>query len=107
MYTPVYHSFALFFFDTRPAISVRQLRHDRMEQGPSEPNAGRGTFLLSSGGAGGGYYSVAVDTGRLATEHQSLCRTLGARLFTTFALVGLFPSQKVHLLAPLKPPCRA
>ena len=41
---------------TRLATSVCQLRHDRMEQGPTEPHAGRGTFLLSSGGAGGGYY---------------------------------------------------
>ena len=38
---------------TRPATSVRQLRHDPMEQGPTEPHAGRSTFLLSSGGAGG------------------------------------------------------
>ena len=28
-------------------------RHDQMEQGPTEPHAGRGTFLLSSGGVGG------------------------------------------------------
>ena len=33
--------------------SVCQLRHDPMEQGPTEPHAGRSTFLLSSGGAGG------------------------------------------------------
>ena len=33
-----------------------QLRHDRMEQGPTESHAGRSTFLLSSGGGGGGYY---------------------------------------------------
>ena len=32
------------------------LRHDRMGQGPTEPHAGRSTFLLSSGGAGGGSY---------------------------------------------------
>ena len=38
---------------TRPATSVCQPRHDRMEQGPTEPHAGRGTFLLSSGGVGG------------------------------------------------------
>ena len=38
---------------TRLATSVCQLRHDRMEQGPTEPHAGRSTFLLSSGGAGG------------------------------------------------------
>ena len=29
---------------------------NQMEQGPTEPHAGRSTFLLSSGGAGGGYY---------------------------------------------------
>ena len=40
----------------RLATSVCQLRHDRMGHGPTEPHAGRGTFLLSSGGAGGGYY---------------------------------------------------
>ena len=34
---------------SRLAISVCQ-------QGPTEPHAARGTFLLSSGGAGGGYY---------------------------------------------------
>ena len=40
----------------RLATSVCQPRHDRMGQGPTEPHAGRSTFLLSSGGAGGGYY---------------------------------------------------
>ena len=35
------------------ATSVCQPRHDQMEQGPTEPHAGRSTFLLSSGGAGG------------------------------------------------------
>ena len=40
----------------RLATSVYRLRHDPMEQGPTEPHAERGTFLLSSGGAGGGYY---------------------------------------------------
>ena len=40
----------------RPTTSVCQLGHDPMEQGPTEPHAGRSTFLLSSGGAGGGYY---------------------------------------------------
>ena len=38
---------------TRLASRVRQLRHDQMEQGPTEPHAGHSTFLLSSGGAGG------------------------------------------------------
>ena len=42
--------------ESRCATSVRQLRHDQTEQGPTEPHAGRSTFLLSSGGAGGGYY---------------------------------------------------
>ena len=41
---------------SRRVTSVRPLRHDRMGQGPTEPHAGRGTFLLSSGGAWGGYY---------------------------------------------------
>jgi hypothetical protein len=41
---------------TRLATSVCQFRHDRTEQCPTEPHAGRSTFLLSSGGAGGGYY---------------------------------------------------
>ena len=41
---------------TRFATSVRRLRHDPMEQGPTEPHTGRSTFLLSSGGVGGGYY---------------------------------------------------
>ena len=44
------------FHVPRRATSVRQPRHDQMEQGPTEPHAGRSTFLLSSGGAGGGYY---------------------------------------------------
>ena len=41
---------------TRRATSVCRLRHNRMEQGPTEPHAGRSMFLLSSGGAGGRYY---------------------------------------------------
>ena len=40
----------------RLTTSVCQLRHDQIEQGPTEPHTGRSTFLLSSGGAGGGYY---------------------------------------------------
>ena len=38
---------------TRLTTSICQLRHDQMEQGPTEPHAGCSTFLLSSGGAGG------------------------------------------------------
>ena len=41
---------------SRLATSICRLRHDQTEQGPTEPHAGRGTFLPSSGGAGGGYY---------------------------------------------------
>ena len=40
----------------RRATGVCQLRHDRMEQGPTQLRTGCSTFLLSSGGAGGGYY---------------------------------------------------
>ena len=39
----------------RLATSVCQLRHNQMEQGPTEPHTGRSTFLLSSGDAGGRY----------------------------------------------------
>ena len=42
-----YHSVAF-----RLATSVCRLRHYQMQQGPTEPHAGRNTFLLSSGGAG-------------------------------------------------------
>ena len=38
---------------TRLATRVCRLIRDRMERGPTEPHAGRSTFLLSSGGAGG------------------------------------------------------
>ena len=38
------------------ATSVCQPRYDQMEQGPTEPQTGRGAFLLSSGGARGGDY---------------------------------------------------
>ena len=44
----------------RLATSVCQLRHYPMQQGPTEPHAGRSTFLLSSGGAGGGYYCLPL-----------------------------------------------
>ena len=63
---------------TRLGTSVGHLRHDPMEQGPTEPHAGRGMLLLSSGGAGGGYFRVAFDTGPIATEHQFPCWTLVA-----------------------------
>ena len=43
-------------FTTRFATRVCQLRHERMEQGLTEPHSARGTFLLSSGDARGGRY---------------------------------------------------
>ena len=57
-----------------------------MGQGPTEPHAGRRTFLLSSGGAGGAYYWVALDTGPIPTENQFPCRTLVTGLITKFFL---------------------
>ena len=39
---------------TKLATSLHQFRHDQMEQSPTEPHAGRSTFLLSSGGVGNG-----------------------------------------------------
>ena len=41
-----------YFIATPPCGPVCRPRHDQMEQGPTEPRAGCGTFLLSSGGAG-------------------------------------------------------
>ena len=67
-----------------------------MEQGPTEPHAGRGTLLLSSGGAGGGYYGVASGTGPIATENQFLCQTLVACLSMTPP-----PSPPPHCTAEL------
>ena len=54
----------------RRATSVCQPRHDQMEQGPTEPHAGRQTFLLSSAGAGGRYYRVASGTGPIPTGNE-------------------------------------
>ena len=62
-----------------------------MEQGPSEPHAGRSTFLLSFGGAGG-YYGVAFGTGPITTENQFPCHTLVACLF------GIYQSRQCLLV---------
>ena len=44
-------------FTSLRALLVQTRRAtDQMGKGPTEPHAGRSTFLLSSGGAGGGYY---------------------------------------------------
>ena len=37
------------YVELRLATSVCQLRHDPMEQGPTEPHAGRSTFLVVRG----------------------------------------------------------
>ena len=70
---------------TRLATSVCQLRHGKMEQGPTEPHAGRSTFLPSFGVAGGRYYWVASGMGPIPTENQFPCRTLVACLVRTDA----------------------
>ena len=64
---------------SRPATSVCRLRHDQMEQGPTEPRIGRSTFLLSSSGAGGGGGGAGITEwplvrGSIPTEHPFPCR---------------------------------
>ena len=66
-----------------PDLPIASARYERVEQGPTEPHTGRGTFLMSSDDAGGGYHSVALDTGRAATEKQFHCHTLVAVLGPT------------------------
>ena len=58
---------------TRLANGACQLRHDQMEQGPTEPHAGRSTFLLSSGGAGGRVLMSGYCFGSTPTENQVPC----------------------------------
>ena len=65
---------------TRRATSVCQFRHGSDGAGPTEPHAGRSTFLLSSGGVGVRYCWVAVGTGWIATEIQFPFLTLVARV---------------------------
>ena len=59
--------------------SVCQLRHDPMEQGPTEPHAGRSAFLPSSGGAGGAGITewplarhAATSTGQTPMHHPKM-----------------------------------
>ena len=68
----------------RLATSVCQLRHDPMEQGPTEPHGGRSTFLLGSGGAGGRVLLSGLWYGPIETEHSFPCQTLVACLTTAF-----------------------
>ena len=82
----------------RLATSVRQLRHDQMEQGPTELHAGRSTFLLSLGGAGwAGPYRVLRWRGQcfFATHHWHVCfawdlwgRTRGINVWAAVARSG-------------------
>ena len=63
-----------------PATSVGPLRHDPMQQGPTEPHAGRGA-LLSSGGAEGGYYRAASGAGPpTAGKCTAVCRRSSAKI---------------------------
>ena len=57
-------------------------RHDLMEQGPTEPHAGRSTFLLSSGGAGGaGITEWRSIRGPTTTEHPCVRRQKVAQFY--------------------------
>ena len=83
------------------ATGVCRLRHDRMEQGPTEPRAGCGASLLSSGGAGGRVllsglwcgadsYRDAVslpDASGMSARHVQRSR---ARMLSTSALLLRF-----------------
>ena len=52
-----------------------------MGQDPTEPHAGRSTFLLSSGGAGGGGITEwPLVRGPVAAEHPLPCQMLVAYL---------------------------
>ena len=64
----------------RLAASVRQVRRDQMELGPTGSDTERSWFLLSSGCDGSRYYRVAHGTGPIPNETQSPCRTLVACL---------------------------
>ena len=72
----------LMWVGARLATSTCQLRHDQMEQGPTGPHAGRSTFLLSSGGAGGAgitEWPLVRGPSRLRTGFP--CQTLVAFLW--------------------------
>ena len=71
-----------------------------MEQGPTEPHTGRRTFLLSSGGARGGYYRVTFGTGPIATENPVLCQALVACMLRPL-------HETLHGPAKVRRTCRA
>ena len=80
---------------TRLATGVRQLRHDQMGQGLTEPHAGRGTFLLSSGGAGGRVLLSGLWFGGGSRKNQFPCQTLVVCLVPT--ALGSQPSHPAFL----------
>ena len=54
-------------------LASRQLRHDQMEQDPTEPHTGRSTFLLSSGCAGITEWPVVRGPFLLRTSFPARC----------------------------------
>ena len=72
-------------FQTRLAASVRPIRHDPTELGPTESCTWCSWSLLSFGCDSSGYYRVAHGTGLSPNETQSPCRTLVACLFQKYA----------------------
>ena len=94
---------------TRLVTSACQLRHDPMEQGPTEPQSGRSTFLLSSGGAGGrvllsGFW-YGVDRYRAPVALPEDSGMSAEHLFSSiFALhvlsVFFLPHGRAHPCAP-------
>ena len=67
---------------SRLAASIRQVTRDKKDLGPTEPDTGRGWFLLNSGFNESGYYQAACGVGLIPTETQFPCRTLAACLVT-------------------------
>ena len=61
-------------------MSVRQVRREQMEPGPTESDTGRRWFLLISGCDRSRYYRVAHGTGLIPNEIRFPCRTLVACL---------------------------
>ena len=78
----------------RPATSVRHVRHDQKEPGPTKSDTGRGSFLLSFGLDRSGYYSVACSTGLIPNETQFPCRTLVACVVRLRLLLLLFEGRE-------------
>ena len=86
----------------RLATSVRQLRHDQMEQGPTEPHAGHSTFLPSSGGAGGRVLLSGLWFGGGSGKNQFPYQTLVACLvWARGAGLGIGRSgRRLHRVRP-------